>query len=313
MSIDWKRILENPTKSYKVRGEDLLNFRTKIESQENAISNLKNTENDLNAKIKALEANVADLESKVKERDDKIENLIQTKSDQEAGIGAKDNEISGLKESISQKENEKAELAAQKEKEISDLKNQISNLQAEVETKSATIKEKDEEIEDLKEQIPKKPVYEKAEEILKGASCPNCGMEVKEEYKLVEGKRELIRKVCPNVTCGWTFVVAVEKPGLAISLEKEVLSETIKETTIYQVTKTGVEKVPKLESSMVAIVADPAENIIWIWKGKDSDRFIYASATSQANYVKKEVAKMSLARVERTDEGEEPAKFPKFY
>ncbi len=360
MSIEWDKILNNPTKSFKVRGEELLEFRSKIESQDMKITDLTNARDELNSRIKTLEKNVSELQSKLKARDEKLESmtveidgldekLTQTKTDADSSvselkikydgeIGTKDKVISELKASLSQKDNEISELknnksqlesknselesmknnlegkTSQNENEIIALKNQIDDLQSQINSKDAALKIKDAKIdeynvkiEELKDQIPKKPIYEKAEEIIKGASCPNCGMETKEEYKIVDGKRELIRKYCPNVTCGWTFT---ETTGIAFSLDSPVTTAGLKELTIFQVKKGGVEKVNALASSMVAIVADPDQDIIWIWKGQDSDRFIYAEATSQANRVKNEVARMPLARIERIDEGDEPEKFP---
>jgi len=211
--------------------------------------------------------------------------------------------------------------ASQDENEIKSLKSQLDALQREVRTKENMLKEKDgkiealetkiegmdTEIKALQEQIPKKIAFEKAEEVIKGAACPNCGIPTYEEYKTEEGARTLIRKYCS--ACGWIFT---ERPEIAVALEAEVPEEIEKEIKIFNVKRGKVEAATTLDSTMVAIIADPLQEIVWIWKGAASGRFEYAEATKEAARIKNELIRTPHAHIERVEEGDEPENFPKF-
>ena len=92
-------------------------------------------------------------------------------------------------------------------------------------------------------------------------------------------------------------------------MTSEMPEEEQKELKIFWVKREGLEVTDNLNSKMVAIISDPSQNIIWIWKGKDSSRFEYADATNQATQVKKDVG-LFHANIERVEEGEEPENFP---
>ena len=82
------------------------------------------------------------------------------------------------------------------------------------------------------------------------------------------------------------------------------------ELKVYQIKGGELEEVRKLDSSMVALLADYPQEIVWIWKGSESSRFEYAEATRQGTYVKNEVLKKPNAHIVRVNEGEEPDNFP---
>ncbi len=420
MVIEWEKIKSEPTKIYKIPGQDLLNLKEQVESQHKNIEGLTIARDELSAKIDSFEKKMTGLETEIKSKDEQLSSLeafsnelkkqhareskakeqriselensvsnkeeeikrlkeeILSRSDEISELQAKANEItvlqnriselqakdneiialqdriselqakangitalqnkisklqdgnseliteiSKMQDQISAKESEignlkkeTAETTSRFENEVKSLKSRVDELQGIIKAKEDSLGERDRkidelnvEMEELKQQIPKKPVFEKAEEVSKGASCPKCGIPTLEEYKIVEGKRQLIRKYCPNPSCGWTII---EKPEIAITVEAEAPKVVKKEIKIFQVKKDGLEEKKTLNSKMVAIIADPGQDIIWIWKGKDSSRFEYAEATRQATRVKMEIVKIFHARIERVDEGKEPENFPKF-
>lgn len=388
MSIEWDKIKENPNKSHKIEGVNLLNLKLKIESQEKSISELTQNIEELTAKNNSLEEKITNLESESQEKTGKIASLeekineldgsiSQTKKEVESStteletknqtiselensvsnkqeeiknlneymsaanekiseiqdqMNVKNNEIQTLESKNSELENETSKLneniselqnrlsdkdasSSENENKINALQNQTSELQEEIKGKDREIDELNQKIEtlntniaELKEQIPKKPVYAKAEQVVKGGKCPKCGFPTYEEYRMVEGKRQLIRKYCPNTSCGWSK--GGEEQLIAITMTEELPEEEKKVMKIFWIKKGGIEETEALNSKMVAVIADPDKDIIWIWKGKDSSRFDYADATNQATHIKNEVVKMFHARIERAEEGKEPENFP---
>lgn len=293
-----------------------------LKAKNQMISELENSVSNKEEEIKGLNEDILGKNNKISELQDENSKLINKIPKIQNQISAKELEIENLKK-------EMAEKISQVENEIKSLKSHTDELQGIIKTKEDTLREKDKkidelnkeinelnkkieelntEIDELKKQVPKKPVFEKAEEVIKGGSCPKCGFPIYEEYKIVEGERQLIRKYCPNISCGWTII---GKPKIAIALEAEMPEKVEKEIKIFKVKKDGLEETKTLNSKMVAIIADPSQDIIWIWKGKDSSRFEYAEATRQATRVKMEIVKIFHARIERVDEGEEPKNFPK--
>ena len=406
MALEWDKINSDPTKGYKILGQNLLQVKVTLEIHEKNIAELTTTRNELMAKLDSVEKKITNLESALNGKDEKITSLedtinglnnkltqvkdeadnsvnelkkhheeqLETKNQKilelENSISNTEAEIKLLKEdlavknnTISELQNEKSAIQntipeledqlAAKSSEIENLKQdmtaktsneeieiksgksqldelqgqantfkeEVKRLREEVKTKDDILKEKDRkmealekkiermttEIKELKEQIPQKIVFEKAEEVIKGAACPNCGIPTYEEYKTVKGARCLIRKYCSNPACGWTFA---ERPEIAIVRETEVPKEAKKELKIFSVKKDKLEAVTALTSKMVAIIADPIQEIVWIWRGKDSDRFEYAEATRHAAKIKSELIGTPHARLERVEEGKEPENFP---
>lgn len=297
MTIEWDKLEENPGKKYKFRGVQILLLKDEMEKLEKVISDSTSTRDELTAKIASLEKDITNLESELQNQ-----------------IMENDSIIIRIKEDMVDK-------ASRDENELKSLGRQLKELLGELDAKEDIIREKDEainelnnkneelntKIDELKEQIPKKPVYEKAEEVIKGAGCPKCGWTTFEEYKFVDGQRKLIRKYCPNTFCSWT---STGEPKVAIAT-REIPEEVIKEVRIFRVRGAEtLEEITTLDSTMVAIIADPAQEVVWIWKGKDSNRFDYAEATRHAITIKNEMVK-SYAPTKRINEGEEPSNFPK--
>jgi uncharacterized phage infection (PIP) family protein YhgE len=225
--------------------------------------------------------------------------MVSQASEAENTISNLNNQIEQMLKDIETKDN----TITDKETQIADLNSKIAGLNGHIDELNANIEE-------LKEQIPKKPVYEEAEVTEKGAACPKCGWTVLEDYKIVDGVKHLIRKRCPNTFCMWTSVE--EQPKIAISMSDEEPGEIETPTLkMYRIKGTELEEIQKLESSMVALLADYPQETVWIWKGAESSRFEYAEATRQATYVKNDILKKTNAHIVRVTEGEEPENFPK--
>ena len=345
MAIEWDKILTKPDKSYKVEGHTLLQFRHKSELNEKKIAELTGRSNDLTEKIATLTAQITNLETKLSQKDETISNFETKLETSNSSISERDEKAKKLEDTIKEKDDIISRLKAELSRldaelsaavqEATKSENETNNLRKEVETLQQTltkaqariedsnskatqlfleIDEKDsiianlsQEIENLKEQIPKKPVYEEAEETVKGAGCPKCGWTTLEEYKIVDGKKQLIRKYCPNTFCLWT---SVEEPKITISLTAEGPEEIDQSLRLFKITGTELEATQSLDSSKVIIIADPAQNTVWIWKGKESSRFEYAEATRHAATVKNDVVQKASANIIRVNEGEEPENFP---
>jgi len=140
------------------------------------------------------------------------------------------------------------------------------------------------------------------------ASVSGGIMATLEEYRFVDGKKHLIRKYCPNTFCLWT---SAEEPKITISLTTEGPKEEEQSVSLFKIKGIELEDTQTLDSSAVIIIADQIQNIVWIWKGKDSSRFEYAEATRHATKVKNDVVKKASAHIERINEGDEPENFPK--
>lgn len=274
----------------------------------NKISDLERMENELTEKDSRIKTQQNELELKLSEKGAEAENIISERTTEY------EKKLEDSKAAYEKEKNALNEISLKKEEEISQLKEKISELTQTISDKDTTISEKEEaiktlnqSIKELKDQIPEKPIYEKADELVKGAACPNCGVLVWEEYRYIEGKKELIRKYCPNTNCGWSYI---DKPDLIITLEGDAPPEKKKELKIFQVVQEDIKEVTEMSSEMVAIVSDPKNNVIWIWKGKDSSRFEYSEATRLASRIKNDIAKLPTARIERIEEGAEPTNFP---
>ncbi|NVM02704.1 MAG: hypothetical protein HWN67_10230 [Candidatus Helarchaeota archaeon] len=272
--------------------------------KDNKISELENQIKDQTSEISTLKDKSSGSESEISDLKDKISQLDNNVSELEKLKSENESKIKNLEDQLAQVDTLKNEVSAKDEK-INDLNTKIEAANTESEELNNKITELNNKIEELKVQIPKKPVYEKAEETLKGGPCPKCGFPIYEEYKIVEGEKQLIRKYCPNTICGWR---SAERPKIKIMMRSEMPEEEKLELKIYQVKREGLEETDAINTKMVAIISDPGQNIIWIWKGKDSSRFEYADATNEATKIKRE--KLFQAHIERVDEGEEPENFP---
>ena len=333
MTIEWDKVISKPTKGYKVEGQKLLDFRTKLEAQERKISDLTKTSNDLKSKVDSLETQVSSLESQIKGKtenisslDSEVGSLKNTISSKEADLDKLNTENSELKKEIADLKPKVSGLEEQvaandstianSKKEIEDKSSQIENLQNNLKSKETAITEKDgkisdlnTKIEELKEQIPKKRVIEKPDEVVKGPGCPKCGWTTVEEYKFIDEKKTLTRKYCPNTFCNWSWTTEDDK--IAITVSDAAIEEEEEVLRVYKVNKDQLEEVPKIDSSMVGIIGDPEQNTVWIWKGNESSRFEYAEATGLAATVKNAIIHKPNANVIRVSEGEEPDNFPK--
>ncbi len=292
-----EKAISDKTNELEELDKEVSNKNSKISELENQINEQKNEISTLKDKSAGSEGEVSDLKSKASELEGNVSELENLKSENES-------KIKDLEDQLAQFDSLKKEVSVKDEK-INELNSKIDAANTETDELNKKITELNNKIEELKEQIPKKPVYEKAEETVKGGPCPKCGFPTYEEYKFVEGEKQLIRKYCPNTSCGWR---SADRPKIKIMLTSEMPEEEAMELKIYQVKREGLEETDAINSKMVAIISDPGQNIIWIWKGKDSSRFEYADATNQAAKIKKE--KLFQAHIERVDEGEEPENFP---
>ncbi len=307
MAIEWDKIEKKPKKSYKIQGIDLLDLRAKIVKQDDDI--LESSTN-----IESLKSDLSELKEKVSQKEKNISELQAEISHLQVQMSEKESEIASLNQ-------QRAEETSKYDSEIQGYTSQLDELLAEIKAKESTIQEKDtkieklngkiedlnSKIEELKEQIPKKPVYEKAEEVARGAACPKCGWTTVEEYKIVDGRKQLIRKYCPNTFCLWT---SAETPKVKIAMSKKAPGEEEHPIKIFKVVGAELEETSALDTSTVAVIADPDQNIVWIWKGKESDRFEYAEATSKAASIKNKYMLKGNAQIIRIDEDLEPENFP---
>ena len=302
----------------KGKNEKIVALETELQEKNEKIATLETGVNELNNSISAKDAELARLTQDISEKTSKITkiqgdatglqaNFSQLRS-QSAG---KESELENLKSETESMRNQLEELLKDSDAKEATLKKrdgEIADLNQKNAELNKTVENLDSKISELKELIPKKPVYEKADEVVKGTSgCPKCAWTVMEEYKFVEGKRHLIRKYCPNTFCMWT---SSEGPKTLIATG-EAPKEEKKEIKLFRIKGTDLEEIKSLDTAMVAIIADPAQNIVWVWKGEKSSRFEYSEATGLANRVKKDIPVLHNARVERIDEGKEPNNFPK--
>ncbi|MFX0133669.1 MAG: hypothetical protein ACFFDN_08500 [Candidatus Hodarchaeota archaeon] len=314
-----KKEAEDSLNDTKNKLEQEIDTKTeKISDLEKTISEKTNENENLNKEISEKNGKITELEDQTQRQAGEISELkskgagsegeISNLRDKVSELGGKVSELEKLKSENESKINELVDKASKVDalqKDVSVKDEKINELNNKIEEANTEITKLNDKIEELKEQIPKKPVYEEAEETVKGGPCPKCGFPTYEEYKFEAGEKHLIRKYCPNTHCGWR---SVEKPKIRITMTTEMPEEIVKELKIYQVKREGLEVTDTLNSKMVAIIVDPAQNIIWIWKGKDASRFEYADATNQASNVKKK--ELFQAHIQRVEEGEEPENFP---
>ncbi|MHA1382686.1 MAG: hypothetical protein ACTSR3_02910 [Candidatus Helarchaeota archaeon] len=303
-------ILENQNQNLN---NELSKLKSEIQNLEIKITQLENLKSQNELELEKLNKQAAENSSKTEstiiELNSKLENLQKVISDKEKSIKEKDekiNELNNKREELNQSIENLNKKIEESNKEIMELRNINQELQNENEELNRKIKNLDTKLDDLKGKMPKKVVYETPEQVIKGSPCPKCGMTTFEEFKMVNGKKKIIRKYCPNSSCGWR---SAHRPEATIMMSVEAPKEEKKELKIYWVKKDGLEETKSLNSNIVAIISDPAQNVIWIWKGQHANRFEYAEATHQAIEVKN-ISGLVHAKTERVEEGNEPANFP---
>jgi predicted nucleic acid-binding Zn-ribbon protein len=295
----------------KGKSEKIAALETELQEKNEKIASLETGVNELNNSIAAKDAELAKLNVDISEKGSAIAKIQGEASGLRSQSAGKESELENVKREAESMRNQLEELLKESDTKEAALKKSEAEI-AELNTKNTelnkTVEALNAKITELKELIPKKPVYEKAEEVVKGTTgCPKCGWTLMEDYKLVDGKRQLIRKYCPNTFCMWTSL----EGSKALVATGEAPKEEKKEVKLFRVKGTELEEIKSLDTSSVAIIADPAQNIIWVWKGEKSSRFEYAEATGLANKVKKDIPVLHNARIERIEEGKEPNYFPK--
>ncbi|MHA1265952.1 MAG: hypothetical protein ACTSRS_12040 [Candidatus Helarchaeota archaeon] len=305
--------------------EKVKSLESQLTEKDTTISTLNEKmstlESDLNETIKTLESELNAKGTKITTLEEKIKTLESELNEKNSSLSEKITEIENLQNQLSEKEatlnkvqQESTELTNQQNTMITNLKNEIASKNEllekkdqEIENLTEKIDNLNKEIEELKEKIPKKPVYEKADEVVKGAGCPKCGWTTIEEYKYVDGKRQLIRKYCPNTFCMWT---STEGAGIKIETTEEEPVEEDLSLKLFKIVHGELEPISSISSDLAVIIADPAQNIVWVWKGTNASRFEYAAATRLAFDVKNNILKNPTAHILRVNEGEEPDNFP---
>ncbi|MHA1377138.1 MAG: hypothetical protein ACTSRG_02035 [Candidatus Helarchaeota archaeon] len=274
--------------------------KSKLENEKsnlnNEVSDLKNKISELETKNSEIAREIENLRSEISTKSSEIENLQKKIAEKEEDMVKKDSEIEGL-----HSKNEELN------KHIEELTEQLEESNTKTKEASVKIEELNTKIEELNAQLPKKVVYETPEQVVKAGPCPKCGQTTFEEFKIVNGKKQILRKYCPNTSCGWR---SAHVPETVIHMSDKAPEELKQELKIFWIKREGIETVNSLDSSMVAIITDPDQNLIWIWKGKNSSRFDYAEATQRATEIK-EKQKLFHAHIERVEDGEEPVNFPK--
>ncbi|MHA1648858.1 MAG: hypothetical protein ACTSYB_01600 [Candidatus Helarchaeota archaeon] len=129
--------------------------------------------------------------------------------------------------------------------------------------------------------------------------CPRCGSPLLSVGKVLK---------CP--LCGYTQMQEGEAPKVTIRYtEPEVLKKEEPTIKIFQVLPSGVSPAPTLESDNVYLIADHAQNTIWLWKGSRArPRDVYNAGTAATKLKTSE--KMYSAKLVHVEEGDEPPEFP---
>jgi ribosomal protein S27AE len=127
--------------------------------------------------------------------------------------------------------------------------------------------------------------------------CPRCGSPMMQ--------RENNVKYCP--VCHYTEMA--QKAEINIKMAEEVKKELPK-IEIFQVSASGLNKVPNLESKFSYLVADRNTNTIWIWKGTQCSPGEAYKASVESTKLKSSL-RLYSASIVRVEEGEEPETFPK--
>ncbi|MFX1295297.1 MAG: hypothetical protein ACFFD2_10650 [Promethearchaeota archaeon] len=129
--------------------------------------------------------------------------------------------------------------------------------------------------------------------------CPRCGSPLMDMGKRIQ---------CH--LCGYSLAQEGEGPKVAIKYtEPEVLKKKSERIKVFQVTYTGTIPVNSLNPDGVFLILDPAQNIIWLWKGSNSSaRIVYNAGTAATKLKASE--KLYSSKLVHVSEGEEPSTFP---
>ncbi|MHA1277027.1 MAG: hypothetical protein ACTSQI_07305 [Candidatus Helarchaeota archaeon] len=140
--------------------------------------------------------------------------------------------------------------------------------------------------------------YKKPKLTDKRKLCPRCGSPLMNMGSFLK---------CP--LCGYTHALE-EAPKIVIKYDETSKGEKKEEKPkIFQVLPSGLSSATSLESDSVYLVADPAQNTVWLWKGKSArPGDVYNAGTAATKL--KTAEKMYSAKLVRVEEGEEPAEFP---
>jgi len=162
LAIDWSQVIEKPDKSFKVPGELLLQQRTKIETLQKEVENLKAAKSEGDQKASALNLRIETVLGDLESKNSKISEQEKTLEEQEKKIEELKEVIAGLEDNLSSSDEKQKELAKQveelkadsksKESQISDLTSKLSELEP-LGAKSQEIEGKLTELESLQAKV----------------------------------------------------------------------------------------------------------------------------------------------------------------
>jgi ribosomal protein S27AE len=127
--------------------------------------------------------------------------------------------------------------------------------------------------------------------------CPRCGSPLMDMGKILR---------C--AMCGYALVLEGEA-RVTIKYAEPEAKKKVPQIKVFQVVATGIASATTLESSGVYLVSDPAQNTIWLWKGKNARPGDAYNAGTAATKLKTS-EKLFSSKLTRVDEGEEPSEFP---
>ena len=127
--------------------------------------------------------------------------------------------------------------------------------------------------------------------------CPRCGSPLMEMGQYLK---------CSM--CGYS---KSRDEGPRVAIKYAEVGETKKEADVrlFEVLPSGISPANSLESDGVYLVADPAQNTIWLWKGNSARPKTVYDAGSAATRLKAS-EKLYSSKLVRVAEGEEPNNFP---
>src|SRR5271157_1333147 len=100
MSIDWTKVEQKPDKEHKVVGKVLIDFKSRITSQEKEIASLKD-------EVAKLSKAKSDNEAKIKDLNEKLDSAENTIGENSSTIASLNGKIEGLQSSLDKTINEK--------------------------------------------------------------------------------------------------------------------------------------------------------------------------------------------------------------
>ena len=183
--------------------EEILKKKREIFEFENQNSKVEAEKNEFKNKTLELQQDLENLNSKVAGETTELNN--QTFELQKT-VSQLQDKITGLEDKLLQDQTE-LETLNRLNSELQDASEQKDNLLREEDEQinelNVKIETLDTQLEALKDQRPKTPVLEDHEGVLEGPACPHCGSPTNEIYKDLAGKKQLIRRYCTNLNCGF--------------------------------------------------------------------------------------------------------------